>query len=45
MVANVNLQAQKPNRKYSSQLEIYLMINIGADLPIYTTWKADLNNL
>lgn len=45
MVANVTLQAQKPNRKYSSQLEIYLMINIGADLPIYTTWKADLNNL
>lgn len=37
MVANVTLQAQKPNRKYSSQLEIYLMINIGADLPIYTT--------
>lgn len=37
MVTNVTLQAQKPNRKNSSQLEIYLMINIGADLPIYTT--------
>lgn len=42
---NVTLQAQKPNQKNSSWLEICLVINIGADLPIYTTWKADLNNL
>ena len=45
MVTNVTLQAQKPNKKNLGWLNIYLMINIGADSPIYTTWKVDLNNL
>lgn len=35
MVTNVALEAQKNNKKNSSWLNIYLMINTGADLPLY----------
>lgn len=45
MVRNVAVQAEKSNKKNSGWLNIYLVINIGADLPIYTIWKAKLNNL
>lgn len=45
MVTNVALWTEKPNKKNSGWLNIYLMINIWADSPIYTTWKANLNNL
>lgn len=45
MVTNVALEAQKPNKKNSSWLNIYLMINSGADSPLYTTWKTNLNNM
>lgn len=45
MVTNVALQAEKSNKKNSGWLNIYLVINIEADLPIYTIWKAKLNNL
>lgn len=38
-------QAEKSNRKNSGWLNIYFVINIGADLPIYTIGKAKLNNL
>lgn len=45
MVTNVTLQTQKPKKENSGWLNIYLMINIWADSPIYTTRKANLNNL